>query len=76
MKNKQQPFAYDIVNDENKYPPAPPPPMMMASNSNPKRAFPTGLHEVSSNIRYVPLDQSKASESIARSMNKYRFAAY
>lgn len=69
MKNKQQPF----VNDENKYPPPPP---LMAPTSNKQRAFPTGLHEVSTNIRYIPLEQSKATESIARSMNKYRFAGY
>ena len=38
-----------------------------------QRPFPTALNDVSTNIRYVPLSQSKASESIERSMNKYRF---
>lgn len=38
--------------------------------------FPTSLRDVPSNIRYVPLSQSKASESIQRSMMKYRFNAY
>lgn len=30
-------------------------------------------HDTSNNIRYAPLLQSKASESIKRSMDKYRF---
>ncbi|CAF3375744.1 unnamed protein product [Rotaria socialis] len=35
--------------------------------------FPIGPQDVTTNFRYTPLSQSKASESIRRSMNKYRF---
>ncbi|CAF5008286.1 unnamed protein product, partial [Rotaria socialis] len=35
--------------------------------------FPIGPQDVTTNFRYTPLSQSKASESTRRSMNKYRF---
>ncbi|CAF2765261.1 unnamed protein product [Rotaria sp. Silwood2] len=37
---------------------------------------PAALHTVSTNARSIPLSQSKASESIQRSMMKYRFNGY
>jgi hypothetical protein len=65
-KQKQQPaVSYDIMDDDynNKKYDVP----------TKRRPFPTALNDVSTNIRYIPLSQSKASESIERSMNKYRF---
>ncbi|CAF1392728.1 unnamed protein product [Rotaria magnacalcarata] len=35
--------------------------------------FPIGPQDVTTNFRYTPLSQSKASDSIRLSMNKYRF---
>ncbi len=59
---KQKPVSYDIIDDNNKY-----------DVSNKRSPFPTALIDVPISVRHVPLSQSKASESIQRSMNKYRF---
>ena len=57
------PVAYDDENDVYETPRKPNP-------------FPTPLPTVSSNVRYVPLAHSKASESIQKSMMKYRFLGH
>lgn len=62
-KTLPPPVVYDDENDVYETPRKPNP-------------FPTPLQTVSSNVRYVPLAHSKASESIQRSMMKYRFLGH
>ncbi|CAF1411998.1 unnamed protein product [Rotaria sp. Silwood1] len=59
---KKLTVSFDFDDDNDKY-----------DLSNKQDDLPIGPHDISTNIRYVPLSQSNVTDSILRSMNRYRF---